>query len=181
MPSFGPDTATTPPHGQPRGRPFTLLELIMVMAMVALLLSITAPQLRGFHRGRALVETSRQCLALTRYAASAAVSRSDIVEFWIDAGDGRYGVRSLLGRNSAAPGPERSYELPAGLAFEVDSGATAAAAEFVLTWLPDGTFESGTADPQFAVRDLAAANRAFLIRPDPEGTRFVIASEGDDE
>src|SRR5215471_2243590 len=53
---------------------FTLIELILVMAIVVVAISITAPKLANFFRGRTLDSEARRLLALTHSGQSRAVS-----------------------------------------------------------------------------------------------------------
>ena len=75
---------------------FTLIELILVMAMLLIVLGIAFPSLKRFFRGRNLDSEARRFLSLTQYGQSRAVSEGFPMVLWIDA---RYQKR--LGRNLA--------------------------------------------------------------------------------
>ena len=49
-----------------RGKPFTLLELIMVMLLLVTAMSLAAPRLNGFFGGRRFDDDARRLWALTR-------------------------------------------------------------------------------------------------------------------
>ena len=68
-----------------RGSAFTLIELILVMTILTITVSITAPALANFFRGRTLDSEARRLLALTRQGRSRAVSEGIPMELWIDA------------------------------------------------------------------------------------------------
>ena len=53
---------------------FTMIELILVMAIVVVAISITAPKLANFFRGRTLDSEARRLLALTHSGQNRAVS-----------------------------------------------------------------------------------------------------------
>lgn len=53
---------------------FTLIELILVMAIVVVAISITAPRMANFFRGRTLDSETRRLLALTHSGQSRAIS-----------------------------------------------------------------------------------------------------------
>lgn len=71
---------------------FTLIELILVMAMLLIVLGVAFPSLTGFFRGRNLDSEARRFLSLTRYGQSRAVSEGVPVILWIDARVKSYGL-----------------------------------------------------------------------------------------
>ena len=79
---------------------FTLMELILVMTVLTIAASITAPALANFFRGRSLDSEARRMLSLIRQGQSRAVSEGLPMELWIDAQQGAYGLEA-----------EPSYEL----------------------------------------------------------------------
>lgn len=91
---------------------FTLIELILVMTILAIAVSFTAPALANFFRGRSLDYEARRLLALTRQGQSRAVSEGLPVELWFDTSKGAYGLEA-----------EPSYEAvdPKALNFTLDS------------------------------------------------------------
>ena len=95
-----------------RERGFTLIELILVMTILTIAVSLTAPALANFFRGRTLDSEARRLLALTRQGQSRAVSEGIPMEMWVDAAQGRFGLEA-----------EPSYEAkdPKGLEFTIDS------------------------------------------------------------
>src|SRR5512133_3361844 len=58
---------------------FTLLELIMVMVIIAVVLSMAAPTLSNWSKGRTLVNAADEFLSMTRYARSRAISNARMV------------------------------------------------------------------------------------------------------
>jgi type II secretion system protein H len=76
---------------------FTLIELILVMAMLAIVISVALPSLKGFFRGRNLDSEARRFLSLTRYGQSRAVSEGVPMELWIDARQKTYGLQAQTG------------------------------------------------------------------------------------
>src|SRR5207245_10774215 len=76
---------------------FTLIELILVMAMLAIVISVALPSLKGFFRGRNLDSEARRFLSLTRYGQSRAVSEGVPMVLWIDARRGAYGLQQQAG------------------------------------------------------------------------------------
>ena len=85
-------------NGNARGRPaFTLIEMILVMAIMVMVLSLVMPSLKGFFRGRNLDNEALRFLALTRYGQSRAVSEGLPVELWINPRAGSYGLEAVSG------------------------------------------------------------------------------------
>src|SRR5580704_13263595 len=76
---------------------FTLVEMILVMAIMVILLSVIMPSMKGFFRGRNLDNEARRFLSLTRYGQSRAVSEGIPVELWINPRQGSYGLQALSG------------------------------------------------------------------------------------
>ncbi len=82
----------TPASGRPAG--FTLIELILVMALLAIVLGVAAPSLSRFFQGRTLDSEAKRFLALTRYGQSRAVSEGVPMLLWIDAKQSQYGLQA---------------------------------------------------------------------------------------
>ena len=76
---------------------FTLIELMLVMAMLMIVLGVAAPSLSNFFRGRTLDSEARRFVSLTRYGQSRAVSEGVPVMLWIDAKQGAYGLQQEAG------------------------------------------------------------------------------------
>ena len=74
-------------------RAFTLIELILVLALLAVVTSLSAPSLSRFFRGRTLNSETRQLLSLTHAGQSRAVSEGFPVLLWIDTQGREYGLQ----------------------------------------------------------------------------------------
>src|SRR5208283_1885166 len=75
-------------------RAFTLIELILVMALLTIVISLTAPKLSRFFHGRTLDSEARRLLALTRSGQGRAVSEGMPMDLWVDAGLGTFGLEA---------------------------------------------------------------------------------------
>lgn len=73
---------------------FTLIELILVMTILAIAVSFTAPALANFFRGRSLDYEACRLLALTRQGQSRAVSEGLPMEIWFDTSKSAYGLEA---------------------------------------------------------------------------------------
>ena len=133
-------------------RGFTLIELILVMAILVVVISVTGPSLTSFFRGQTLDAESRRFLALTRYAQSRAVAEGMPMTLWIDEKQRTYGLEIEAGfadRDDRA----KEYSMEKDLEIEVTAplatttigapGATLASAnananELHIRFTPDG-------------------------------------------
>ena len=73
---------------------FTLIELLLVLGMLVIVLSVSAPLLVRFFHGRNLDAEARRFLGLTRYAQSRAVAEGVPMILWMDTDAGAYGLET---------------------------------------------------------------------------------------
>jgi prepilin-type N-terminal cleavage/methylation domain-containing protein len=71
---------------------FTLVELILVMVLLVVAISIAAPKMSSFVRGRALDSEARRILAIAHEGQSRAVSEGMPMVLWIDYKNNGYGL-----------------------------------------------------------------------------------------
>lgn len=95
------------PAADRRPAGFTLIELILVMAMLVVVLALVAPSLGNFFRGRAVDSEARRFLSLTRYAESRAVSEGIPMLLWLNPEQRAYG---LVAEFTYAPQDPRALE-----------------------------------------------------------------------
>jgi Tfp pilus assembly protein FimT len=88
-----------------------LIELILVMAILTMAVSVTAPTLAKFFRGRTLDSEARRLLAMTRSGQNRAVSEGIPMDLWVDSTAGKVGLDA-----------EPSFETtdPRAIEFKVD-------------------------------------------------------------
>ena len=107
---------------------FTLIELTLVLALLAIVAALTAPQMVVFFRGRALNEEARRVLALTHYAQSRAVAEGVPVVAWFDPAKSVYGQHIEAGYvNQDAQAS--SFSVESSLTLEAPVTTTAPATE----------------------------------------------------
>ena len=119
---------------------FTLLELVLVLAVISAALAIAAPAMRGWGRGSRLSDAGDQLLALTRWARSQAVAESRVYRLYVDAAAGRYWVAAQDGQEFV---PLRSslgqvFVLPNDLMIELTGLQTQAAPMEFIEFHPTG-------------------------------------------
>jgi len=156
---------------------FTLLELISVLAILAVVLTISAPSLGGFFKSRSLHEESRRLLALTRYARSEAVSGSVPVEVWIQTNTGEYGLqRGVTYSSKEKPPPE--YQLPENQYFELDTEQLDSEGKAIIAFEPDGSMHVENPDEIIIAED---ENKRVVIKKSNFGMGYIIDEGEEDE
>ncbi len=97
---------------RPNRAGFTLIELILVMALLGIVLAVSAPSLSRFFKGRGLDNEAQRFVALTRAAQSRAVSEGVPMVVWFDIKERTYGLNA-----------DKSYveDDPNALEFTVDT------------------------------------------------------------
>lgn len=75
-------------------RAFTLVELLVVMALLVTVIAIASPSLAGFVRGRNLDSEARRFMSLTRLGQSRAASEGLPMILWVDSSTRRYGLEA---------------------------------------------------------------------------------------
>ena len=103
-------------NSRPTRSAFTLIELILVMAVLAIVLAFAAPSLARFFRGRSLDSEAHRFLALTRYAQSRAAAEGMPMVLWIDTRLGQYGLQA---ETSDRSGDTKAKEFAADASVEL--------------------------------------------------------------
>ena len=144
---------------------FTLIELVLVMAMLLIVLAVAAPSLSRFFRGRTLDSEARRFVSLTRYGQSRAVSEGVPMLLWIDPKQSAYGLEEETGY-TAVDGKAVDFAIGKDLIVEVaDLPSQAATAQVgraaqsnpnkpTIRFLPDG-FISETSPRSVLIRENA--------------------------
>jgi len=112
-------------NGRRQRSGFTLIELILVMALLTVVVSLTAPKLSRFFHGRTLDSEARRLLALTRSGQSRAVSEGVPMDLWVDAEKGEFGLEAEPSYETSDP-KAVEFTLDSGLQIEVVAGVPAA-------------------------------------------------------
>ena len=170
-------TAASPLEG------FTLIELIVVMALLLIVMGYAAPSLSRFFRGRHLDSEARRFLAVTRYGQSRAVSEGVPMVLWIDAQQGTYGLQAQTGyveQDDQAlqytVDPDVQIELPpSALMIQTNFWTPAAplrSGQRVICFLPDG-YLSETSLDRVLLRH-TKENETICIGASANRTRYEI-------
>ena len=89
-----------------RTEAFTLIELILVLALLVIITSLAAPALSGFVRGQALGSEARRLLALMHAGQSRAVSEGMPMVLWVDGKQNAYGLEAETSPQAGDPKAE---------------------------------------------------------------------------
>jgi type II secretion system protein H len=124
------------PHTSRQG--FTLVELILVLAVLAVVTAIAAPTLGRSLRDRHLKQEGLRLLALIELGRSEAISQGVPIIVWFDASEGTFGIEPKQGFD-AEPAATRDFKLGDDVWFDALTGARGAASnETTIEFAPDG-------------------------------------------
>lgn len=151
---------------------FTLVELILVMALLATLLAVSAPSLSRSFKQRGLDQEAVQLLAATEYARDEAVSQGVPMTVWIDPQSGSFGVHAKDGFEGDTA-REKSYALKTDIRFDLAQAVTdkeghVTAAEFD----PEGTLSQ---DSLAAIRIIDRFDSGMSLTQTADGWCYEIA------
>ena len=112
------------------GGGFTLIELIFVLALLAITAVFVTSSMGAFFRGRSLNFEARRLLSLTHYAQSRAVAEGVPVILWISPEDSTYGLAVQSSFNDPEGDPRAViYNAEPGLILEIPAGIVAPVSE----------------------------------------------------
>ena len=125
-------------------RAFTLIELILVLALLGIITSMVAPAMSNFIRGRAIASEARRLFALIHAGQSRAVSEGLPQMLWVDEKAGTYGLEA---ETSGQRGDPRAENLTVDETLRiavVNTGATSPPmfrSLPAIRFVPDGTLD----------------------------------------
>jgi type II secretion system protein H len=126
---------------------FTLIELILVLALLVIITSIAVPAMSRFVRGRALGAEARRLSALMHLAQSRAVSEGMPMMLWVDEKADRYGFEAETSGQSGDPKAEE-LTVDATLQIAVLNVGTGVQTTFknlpAIRFLADGTVDENS-------------------------------------
>lgn len=100
---------------------FTLIELVLVLAMLTMVMALAAPSLRGWGHGSRLRNASDQLMTATRFARAQAISTAVVHRLEVDPSGTAFRV---IPQDPEAAPPPAAYanpvQLPSGLAVQIE-------------------------------------------------------------
>jgi type II secretion system protein H len=124
---------------------FTLIELVLVMLLLTIVLTMAAPRLEGFAKGRNVGEEARRMGALIRLGRSEAIGRGERMEVWLNDHDGSYGLRPQSEASEDSMRKPLSYRLADRLGFRFNAGEQYnSQGNVVILFLPNGLIDANS-------------------------------------
>src|SRR5208337_400271 len=126
---------------------FTLIELILVLALLVIITSLAAPPMANFIRGRAMDSEARRLMALMHAGQSRAVSEGLPMVLWVDEKQGAYGLQAEATGQNGDPKAE-NLMVDSALQIAVVNTGSGGTAKFgslpAIRFLPDGTVDENS-------------------------------------
>ncbi len=119
---------------------FTLIELILVMAMLSAVIAASAQSLSRFFYGRAIEEEAGRFLSMINYTRSQAISTSVPMQLWIEPDQGQYGISPLEGYQWAA-GELIELEINEDVQMDLSQQVNNMLDDYRIIFLPDGSLD----------------------------------------
>ncbi|HLX94899.1 MAG TPA: GspH/FimT family protein [Verrucomicrobiae bacterium] len=155
---------------------FTLIELILVLALLVIVTSLAAPAMSNFIRGQALGSEARRLVALMHAGQSRAVSEGLPMVLWVDEKQGAYGLQAeVTGRN----GDPKAENLMVDSTLQItvvntgSGGTTKFGGLPAIRFLPDGTVDENS--PQ-RLRLMDAKGQALWLIESRDRNGYEIQS-----
>jgi type II secretion system protein H len=112
---------------------FTLVELLLVLAILTLVVATIAPSLRGFASGRTHKHMANTVLAMTKYARTQAIAEGRVYRLNVDNQDKALWLTCESGSTFVAPGNlfTQQIEVSEGLRMQADIAAKADGGRYI--------------------------------------------------
>ena len=126
---------------------FTLIELILVLALLVIITSLAAPPMANFIRGRAMDSEARRLMALMHAGQSRAISEGMPMVLWVDEKQGSYGLQAETTGKAGDPKAE-NLQVDSTLQIAVPTTGLSAPTMFnnlpAIRFLADGTVDESS-------------------------------------
>ena len=154
---------------------FTLVELVLVMAILVVLLAVSAPALTRSARGRRLNGEAARLLALTEYARDEAISQGVPMIVWMEPDAGAFGVEAKAGYPANVQ-REKEYILAKDIEFDLTDSATSSGGHVsAIVYGPDGTPDSTSLE---TIRIMDRRDASITLTRTRDGLGYEILKEG---
>jgi len=153
---------------------FTLIELILVMALLATIMAIAAPSLSRSVRDRNLRQEAARFVALTEFARSEAISRGIPMIVWVDAAARRFGAEAKPGFDDDSQ-TTREFTLGEDIQFgEIQRQTTTTRDAALIEFAPDGTLQTESTE---SLRLTDRFNATALVQRTRDAWGYEVSKE----
>lgn len=155
---------------------FTLIELILVLALLVIVTSLATPAMSNFIRGQALDSEARRMMALIHAGQSRAVSEGMPMVLWVNEKQGAYGLQAeMTGRNGDPKAEDLSLDesLQIAVVNNGSMGMTKFGGLPAIRFLPDGTVDENS--PQ-ALRLMDSKGHALWLIESRDRNGYEISN-----
>ena len=149
---------------------FTLVELILVMAILAIVMALSAPALSRSMRERALEQETARLHALTLFARNEAVSEGAAMAIWIDPSRQRYGMQPASDYGGQVI--HRDYSINPDIQVELIGERNVRADRRAMEFTPGGLPSLNSAEA-IRLSDRTGASRLISRREDGAGYEII--------
>lgn len=131
--------------GGGRASGFTLLELVLVLAVIAVAISVVAPSLSGFAKGRGPINAAGLFVTTARWARAQAITSGNVYHLNIDTTAGKWWLSADNGSTTSdVSGDFAGYTLPDGVSMTTDAPKAQNSNAQVIDFDPSGRSDPGT-------------------------------------
>lgn len=156
-----------------------MIELVLVMAMLATVMAVALPNMASFFRGRETQEEVRRFLALTRYGRSVAISKSIVMELWVEPESGMYGLEPQGSYDIEETDKTHiEFEVADGLSITVDEDMLDENGSVSIMFRPDGSIDEESIESVVIVED---DDTEVVIAKTDHGFGYAVGEAADDE
>jgi len=157
---------------------FTLVELILVMAVLTTILAIVVPSLYRSFQQRHLGQEADRLLSLTEYARDEAISQGVPMVVWIDSEQGDFGLDAAT-NYTASEVSKKQYSLSDDIHFDAvkSSQSTKDGHAILVQFAPDGSPDPSGID---SVRIVDRSDSSMVLERTDDGWSYEIVKEGSD-
>jgi len=154
---------------------FTLVELILVMAILCIVIAVAAPSMSGFFHGRTQGYEARRFVSLARFGQNRAVSEGVPVQLWIDEKERTYGLELVPGYTDEDRKAE-TFELDKNLTIKVEeiAGSITRGKLPTIRFEPDGSI-AGDGPVQISINE--DKSKPILIVLKDSGLSYEIQNQ----
>ena len=157
---------------------FTLIELILVMAVLTTILAIVVPSLSRSFQQRHLRQEADRLLSLIEYGRDEAVSQGMPMVVWVDSDKGSFGLDAATGY-TASDVSKKQYSLNDDLHFDAvkTTQNTKDGHPIAVQFAPDGSPDTSNVD---SIRIVDRSNASLVVARSADGWGYEIVKEGAD-